>query len=275
MKIGPGCDLCGELASTPLPQDPRIHVCSTCGFLYVPQRRSSAEIAASWADIYSSGAYDPEWPAVQARLFYVAAWIEQTIGLNGKSLLDIGAGNGRFMRQAEKRGACTFGIEPAASKEQHHIINVAIEDCTLKEQFDIVTINWTLENCGDCLAMLRFARERCKPDGWVIVATGSRILVPFKKPLSKYLNKDIPADLHCFRWSFRSLTAMMGYAGLDYRHVNPYEECDWLVVGASPTKNDSQILAMARDDPKEVLAYFAAWERITETPAQLTSWRRA
>lgn len=257
------CDLCGANQPIPLPQDPRIAVCGACAFLYVPERRTSAEIAASWADIYASKAYDPTWPAVRARLYYVAEWIDQNIGLLDKRLLDIGAGDGFFMREVRRRGARAFGIEPATGNEVPFIMPWTLDQAAefLTEQFDLVTINWTLENCGDALAMLRFARARCKPAGLVVVATGSRILVPYKKPLSSYLNKSLPADLHCFRWSLRSLTTMMGVAGLDYRHVNPYEECDWLVIGAKPTKHDSQILAMERDGPKTTLDFFAAWER--------------
>ena len=254
------CDLCGSPRFHQLPQDYRISICAECGFIYVSQRRSSAEIAASWAEVYSSGAYSPEWPAVAARLFYVAAWISQEIGLNGKRLLDIGAGNGRFMSEAKRRGASVFGIEPAAKGLlPEHVVARAVEDGPLGEQFDIVTINWTLENTGDCMAMLRFAREHCKPDGWVVVATGSRILVPFKKPLSKYLNKDIPADLHCFRWSYQSLYRAMGAAGIKLIQFNPYEECDWLVVAGKP----ADVHVWAGDtNPNAVLAYFDMWSKV-------------
>ena len=79
-----------------------------------------------------------------------------------------------------------------------------IEDFKSDRQFDIVTLNWTLENTGDCMDVLERARKLLNPDGHICVATGSRILVPFKKPLSTYFS-DNPADLHCFRWSANSL----------------------------------------------------------------------
>jgi len=202
----------------------------------------------------------------------VAEWLDQNIGLAGKSLLDIGAGKGQFLIQAKRRGAHVLGIEPSGGAGDH-IIQASIEDFDgPAEQFDIVTINWTLENCGDCMAMLRFAREHCKPDGWVVVATGSRILVPFKKPLSKYLNKDIPADLHCFRWSVNSLGSAMERAGISFLRTNPFEECDWLVMRGQPSSEEP--IEGPGDTPNEVLAYFATWERITETPAHGTTWSR-
>jgi hypothetical protein len=259
------CDLCGTDAPRPLPQDPRISVCGNCGFVYVSERRSSAEIAASWGQLYESGAYDPNWPAVKARLYYVAEWIDQNIGLAGKSLLDIGAGRGQFIDEARRRAANCFGLEPAGDGRHPHIWPHSIETSGLAEQFDIVTICWTLENCGDCMAMLRFAREHCKPDGWVVVATGSRILVPFKKPLSKYLNKDIPADLHCFRWSMNSLTGTGVIAGMRTIKVNPHQECDWLVVAFQPSNvvlEPVPGLPYFHDDPNTVLAYFDMWSKV-------------
>lgn len=260
------CDLCGSTTYTALPQDPRIAVCHGCGFVYVPERRSPAEIAASWGDIYRNGEYDPNWPAVKARLYYVAEWIDQEIGLAGKRLLDIGAGKGQFLQEAKRRGAHVFGIEPALDKPVEHTIQHAIEDGPIQglhgliETFDVVTINWTLENCGNCLAMLRFAREHCKPDGWVVVATGSRLLVPFKKPLSKYLNPNVPADLHCFRWSAKSLAGAGMKTGLLVRLINPYEECDWLVAAFQPERLFPS--EMRPDKSADILAHFAEWQRV-------------
>lgn len=256
------CDLCGASASPPheLPQDPRISVCGSCGFVFVPERRSSQEIAESWKQIYRDKLYDPTWPAVKARLYYVAEWIDQNIGLAGKDLLDIGAGKGQFLTEASHRSARVFGIEPAAEGYDYRIIKWAIEDGPLDGgPWDIVTINWTLENCGDCLAMLKFARDHVKPDGWVVVATGSRILVPFKKPLSSYLNLEIPADLHCFRWSEKSLERAIALAGFCHEKSNYYNECDWLIKAAKPGQGSR--LSYRKDNPRKVLGYFKAWAK--------------
>jgi SAM-dependent methyltransferase len=255
------CDLCDSGDWYELPQDRRIAVCGGCGFVFVPERRSSEEIADSWAEIYRKGLYDPTWPAVKARLFYVAEWIDQMIGLNGKSLLDIGAGKGQFLSFAAKYGASVFGIEPAAEEYDYRIVRRSIEAGPLTEKWDVVTINWTLENCGDCLAMLRFARDHCKPGGHVVVATGSRLLVPFKKPLSKYLNREIAADLHCFRWSANGLSRAGLLVDLAPEYVNPFEECDWLVT-AFRHGNDGRIYTVHIDDPKEVLDFFDVWSEI-------------
>lgn len=259
------CDLCGAGSPTQLPQDPRIAVCSRCGFIYVPERRSPEQIAKSWEQVYADGLYDPNWPAVKARLFYVAEWIDQTIGLAGKSLIDIGAGKGQFLRFAAQKQARVFGIEPAATEYDYDIVKRSIEDGPLNEKWDVVTINWTLENTADPMAMLRFARDHVKPDGWVVVATGSRILVPFKKALSKYLNLNIAADLHCSRWSYNSLTGAGVISGMKTETVNPYRECDWLVAAFRPSDTVLETvpgLPYFHDAPQAVLDHFATWEKV-------------
>ena len=262
------CDLCGSSDRTRLPQDLRIAVCMSCGFVYVPERRTSAEIAEAWGAVYGAD-YNPEWPGVKARLYYVAEWIDRHIGLNGKTLLDIGAGQGQFLRLARERGAIVQGLEPSYDNMMICVVGVGhgLNTMTLGTveragpilPVDIVTINWTLENCGDCIAMLEYAAEHLTPGGSVVVATGSRILVPFKKPLSSYLNPKLPADLHCFRWSAASLTRALGETGLGVIIMNDFLQRDELVVVASPERPREFIVL---DDPAAVLRHFAEWARL-------------
>lgn len=252
------CDLCGSTGS-PLQQYPEARICDECGFIFVPRRRSPEEIAASWTAIYRAGGYDPAWPGVRARLFYVAEWLDQTIGLDGKTVLDIGAGNGQFLEYVRDRGGHPVGLEP--DPENARVIRGRDIAChtgsteTIAEpgQFDLVTINWTLENCGDCLGMLKYAKNALAPGGYVSIATGSRILVPFKKPLSNYFGKE-PADLHCFRWSDRSLSHALGKVGMKTGQTNDFMQRDEMIVLATPGK-----LRTVTDDPIEVHQFFAGW----------------
>ena len=262
------CDLCGFGDFTPIEvarpyigdNEPPV-VCMGCGFIYVRERRSSAEVAKSWDDIWGEG-YTSEWPAVKARLFYVAEWLDQTIGLEGKSLLDIGAGEGTFLKMARERGADGQGLEPSSKNAVDISVSGiscwhgTIEDLVGVDGYDIITILWTLENCADCIGMLKRARELLKPDGVVVVATGSRILVPFKKPLSSYFS-DNPADMHCFRFSEKSLRRSGMLAELMPLQTNRFEDSDWLVM---PFKNGSdKILAEFCDSPRKILDFFQSW----------------
>ncbi len=262
-----GCDLCGSQTWAPIPvSEPRgIGICQVCGFCYVRDRRAAHEIAADWSNVYGAG-YDPDnWPAVKARLYYVQEWLEEQYPGDGpRSLLDIGAGTGTFLGILELPFLTeVHGLEPStAGSDNPRITRGSVEDDIDLGQFDFVTINWTLENCGDCIKMLDYARRRCKPDGRVIVATGSRILVPFKKPLHTYLGDNSP-DLHCFRWSAQTLDAAFAKAGLLSERINPFRECDWLVMAAQPVDGARVWKRDFPFDPPQVVAeFFRAWERM-------------
>ncbi len=266
------CDLCHSKDFTSLEvarpyigdNEPPV-VCMGCGFVYVRNRRSSEEVAKSWDDIWGEG-YTSEWPAVKARLFYVAEWLDQTIGLKGKSLLEIGAGEGTFLEMVRDRGILEIvGIEPSKKNvERIRDKNLwcyegTVETCKLKEKFDIVCLLWTLENCADCIGMLKRARKWLKPDGYLVVATGSRIQVPFKKALSAYFSKN-PADMHCFRFSSATLHMAMVLAGVMERQCNNYLDSDCLVlIGQRDNEIPKQDYSPATCYTKEVLDFFQSW----------------
>lgn len=262
------CDLCGTTTVMPiLAAMPYIGdqtppgVCTNCGFVYVQDRRSPEEIAKSWDDIWGEG-YSSKWPAVQARLYYVRQWIEQELGLP-ESLLDIGAGEGDFLSMFD-RELYRVAIEPAAENRKRLLAHTnfvhtgPVETFDRVYQFDLITINWTLENCGDCVDMLRRAAKVCDPDGYVVVASGSRILVPYKKPLGSYFSKN-PQDLHSFRFSVNSLGHAMRLAGLVPIKVNRHKDSDWLVMAGRP-KRPGEGGAYATDNPNEVIDFFANWK---------------
>jgi len=264
------CDLCGSQSAAKLPQAEKfgsggVYVCMGCGFVHVKERRSSEEIGAAWDQIYGGG-YTAMWPAVFARLNYVTEWYQQTYGWEGKSVLEIGAGEGRFLEMVRDRGAHPVGLDPSAkncatlrAKDifAHH---GTIEQCGQVGTFDVVAILWTLENCQDCIEMLRLARENLAEGGHVLVATGSRILVPFKKPLHTYFGKN-PPDTHCFRWSAITLVKALALSGFHNPTFNDYAQSDWMVVSAEKQHHNAGAIP-AKDDWREVLAHFAEWERL-------------
>jgi len=269
------CDLCGSTDAVEVPHareftdDQPVHICVSCGFVYVKQRRSAHRIAEVWSeDIFGEG-YTAATPAVAARLTYVAEFIDQSVGLRGKSVCEIGAGEGEFLRIARERyDAAPFGIEPSPANCK------ALEDggvgafCgTIEEYFagddaregwaDVVTILWTLENCQDCRAMLAGAHRLLRPGGYVVVATGSRLLVPFKKPLWAYLSTN-RADTHSFRFSANTLQGLLTLSRFDPVHVNRYLDNDILcVVGERVEAPEST--NWTRDDYLDVHSFFERW----------------
>lgn len=274
------CDLCGsgdaaeiEVARHYTGGQP-LHVCKDCGFVYVRRRRSARRIAEVWSDeIYGEG-YTARIPAVKARQVYVAEFIDTTIGLKDKDVCDIGGGEGQFLELigGPDYGAKPFAIEPSP-KNCEMMSGAGIENfCGSIEdyqaspefkdrRFDVVTVMWTLENCQSCRAMIDAAYDILRDGGHLLIATGSRILVPFKKPLQYYLNTN-PADTHCFRFSANSLRGVMALSGFRPVHVNRYIDTDYLMAIGQKTDR-SEAIPWEKDDYRMVIDFFERWHRET------------
>ena len=264
------CDLCGSTEAVEVPHareftaDQPIHVCRSCGFVYVKERRSAEEIAASWTeDIFGTG-YSAAVPGVAGRLAYVAEFVEQSVGLRDRTVAEIGAGEGFFLELARDRyGASVFGIEPSpANCDRMRGLGIDCVAATIEEYdgssdgaFDLVMVLWTLENCHDLRALLGGARRLLKPDGHVVVATGSRLLVPFKKPLWAYLSRN-PADTHAFRFSANTIRGALAVSGFETVHLNLYLDNDVLCAIGRPTEAAIEWL---RDDYLAVHSFFERW----------------
>jgi hypothetical protein len=270
------CDLCGSDEPIEIPHcrlytgGQVIHICGNCGFVYVRARRSSEAIARVWAqEIYGDVYTVVKNPAVMARQTFVAEFLAKNVDVAGKRVCDVGAGEGYFLRYLKDHyGVAAFGIEPS-TPNCTRLRGLGIEsfDGTI-EQFvdsaaartykaDVVTIMWTLENCLSCVDMLRGAASLLDPGGKLLVATGSRILVPFKKPLFQYFSHT-PADSHCFRFSANALRTALGLAGLKTVATNRYLDNDILCVLAEKVPPGEQVQPV-KDHPLEVLGFFERW----------------
>jgi SAM-dependent methyltransferase len=273
------CDLCGANDPIELPRareytagEP-VHVCRRCGFVYVIRRRSAERIAAVWSqEIFGSG-YTAAIPAVTARLTYVAEFLKLHVELPGRRVCEIGAGEGEFldMIRGERYGSIPFGIEPSpANSARLKTLGIAHFTGTIEQYavagesdalMDVVAILWTLENCQDCRRMLSIAHQILKPGGVIVVATGSRLLVPFKKPLHTYLTRN-PADTHAFRFSANTLRGVLAVSGFEQAHANRFIDHDVLCVIARRL-DDGAAAAWQGDDPVAVCNFFERWHAET------------
>mgnify|MGYP002844685809 FL=1 len=125
---------------------------------------------------------------------------------------------------------------------------------------------WTLENSHSCKVLVDAARTKLVDGGHLIVATGSRILVPFKKPLHDYLglyNGTSEPDLHSFRFSANSLQNLLESSGFDIISINRYIDTDYLVIIAKNTGR-SGFSPIRADDPEKIIDFFERWHRDTQ-----------
>jgi len=192
-----------------------------------------------------------------------------------KTLCDIGAGEGQFLEiiASDYYNASAFGIEPSEknciSLTENNIknFNGTIEDWSKSDQFeknkfDVVTIMWTLVNSYSCLDMVNIAYEMLKPGGYIVVAEGSRILVPFKKPLHMYFSA-LPGDLHPYHFSANSLSNLLKVNNFEIKNINRYIDSDILcIIGKKVKKLENPNYEV--DDYKTVLSFFDRWDEDTK-----------
>ncbi|MGE0254636.1 MAG: class I SAM-dependent methyltransferase [Alphaproteobacteria bacterium] len=276
------CDICGaddaaEIAvARHYTGGEPLHACRACGFVFVRRRRSAQAIADDWSDNLYQAHYTARIPAVKARQTFVAEFIDTTAGVAGKRVCDIGAGEGPFLAMLAAPpydAASVFGIEPSAANGRllaglgiDHFVGTIEAFAAARPEarggFDLATIIWTLENCQSCRGMLDTAWDLLAPGGHVAVATGSRILVPFKKPLHYYLGPG-EQDTHAFRFSRNSLTAALAASGFAVTHANRDIDHDVLCVVARKVDRH-ETLPRPRDDWRQVVDFFDRWHVETQ-----------
>jgi len=273
------CELCNGNDFAEIPEaklytaNQPLHVCKGCGFVQVIRRRPSELIAQVWAKELYQTKYTARIPAVKARQVFVAEMIDTTIGLRGKSVCDIGAGEGYFLEMLrDQYGADVFGIEPSTpncTRMREHKIECFdgtgeqfMQSPEANRRFDVVTIIWTLENANSCRRLMEAAWVLLKDGGHVVLATGSRILVPFKKPLNYYLGPNA-ADTHAFRFSANALNGLLAETGFEQVNTNRYIDNDILcMIGQRSNKRDRR--PWQGDDWRQVLNFFHRWHEDTQ-----------
>tara|TARA_B100000674_G_scaffold497820_1_gene532996 strand:+ start:1549 stop:2412 length:864 start_codon:yes stop_codon:yes gene_type:complete len=280
------CDLCGENKPIKINCAPQytngqeIHICSNCGLVYVVKRRNPQEIAKAWSDELYGSKYTGLSPLMRGRHSYIAAYLDQEFGLKGKSLLDVGAGEGNFLRICkDDYQANVCGVEPSESNckllneleiksfsgtiEEFHAKN----ESGTRNNFDFVTLQWTLENCSEPNNILKICRDFLKPNGVLLVATGSRILVPFKSVLNFYFSHN-PVDTHPLRFSKSTLEAFFVKHGFKPQ-FNSYFNDGILLCSGIKQKKPNNSFDTPCDSPQKVAKFFEEWNDYTKRFTEL------
>lgn len=116
-------------------------------------------------------------------------WIDQAVGLAGKSALDVGCGGGILADAMARAGAEVTGIDlssKALKVAQLHALEaqtpnisyreISTEDLAREtpERFDVVTCMEMLEHVPDPASVVRACAQLVKPGGWVFFSTLNR-----------------------------------------------------------------------------------------------------
>jgi 2-polyprenyl-6-hydroxyphenyl methylase / 3-demethylubiquinone-9 3-methyltransferase len=116
-------------------------------------------------------------------------WIDQTAGLAGKRVLDVGCGGGILADSMARRGANVLGIDLAGKAlkvAQLHALEAQTPNIEYRESsaedaadampaaFDVVTCMEMLEHVPQPASVVRACAALVKPGGWVFFSTINR-----------------------------------------------------------------------------------------------------
>ena len=87
--------------------------------------------------------------------------------------------------------------------------------------------------------MINVARELVKEGGYILISDSSRILTPFKKTLSLWMQPDVAVSLHPWFFSFNTVRCLMATYGLEpIFQNNHHEHNDLLTIGRKVSEQE-------------------------------------
>jgi len=165
--------------------------CLGCGLAYRNPSISQDELSRRFHEVY----YNPdgemeylknmeEWFFLESGQYqYALNFIKEEGGLNGKSVLEVGCGYGRFLSECRKCGALITGVDPhpraVASAKRYYDIDIigkeieeaARENLVPAGSFDFIFTFEVLEHIKNPGAFLSVLRGLLKPGGLLFIST--------------------------------------------------------------------------------------------------------
>jgi 2-polyprenyl-6-hydroxyphenyl methylase/3-demethylubiquinone-9 3-methyltransferase len=184
-------------------------------------------------------------------------WIDSSVRLVGKSVLDVGCGGGILSDSMARRGAQVLGIDLASKPlrvAQLHALEagtqgvryreVAVEALAEEapESFDVVTCMEMLEHVPDPGSVVRACGRLTKPGGWAFFSTINRNPKAFALAIvgAEHVLRLLPKGTHEYARFIRpsELAGWCRTAGLDVTETrglqyNPLTERYWLSADTS------------------------------------------
>lgn len=157
----------------------------------------------------------------------------------GRNLLDIGTGKGRFVRVASNKNWTAYGYEPyqkpdVNSKYRNLFFRGDIDSLPLKENsMDVVTMWHVLEHTPDPLKAIRSAKKYLKENGVLLIAVPNIESINARISKGLWYHLDVPR--HLWHFSPKSLNSLISSTGLEVVRINYFATQSimglWMSIG--------------------------------------------
>lgn len=201
-----------------------IYACAECGY------GKTDGIASDTDGLYEGGCYDlgeKAWHRILAPLLRLLERFKlrhlHDDSLQGKRLLEIGCGKGRFLEMALNHGIKGYGIEPSArsfafasSRLGSAVAPVALESIdsmsSFPAEFDYVVLWHVLEHLDEPERVLSQINNRLSPNGKIVIAVPNLSSIQARLGKSDWYHLDPSRHIHHFTpVSLKLLATRNGY----------------------------------------------------------------
>lgn len=235
----------------------------------------------AWNKRYKNKKYSSKSSHFVSRHAYVISQIENCIKFKKKfknlKVADLGCGNGGFVNLLNKLSnqKIIVGFDESEynyksnnkykKNKKIKFVRSAIEQINEKKfnnYFDLIVLTWTLSCCSNPLVVLDKIKKIIKPNGVLVIAESSRILVQPVYKLEYYLDTKSNIDTfvnYPWRFSYNSLNNLLMLKNFKLIHCNDYRHNENMVMVFESRKFIKKKYKF--DDYKKIITFFKKWKK--------------
>ena len=230
-----------------------------------------------WNKRYKNKDYSSRSPHFTGRHAYIISQIENCINFKNLRVADLGCGNGGFVDLLNKlsnqkiiyafdESEYNYKVTKKYKKNKKiKFVRSAIEQINekkFKNYFDLIVMTWTLSCCANPLIILDKIKKIIKPNGVLVIAESSRILVQPVYKLEYYFDTKSNIDTfinYPWRFSYNSLNNLLMLKNFKLIHSNNYKHNDNMVMIFESRKYLKKKYKF--DNYKKIITFFKKWKK--------------